>query len=56
MELIDAGGRILRAQSGTVGTNEINFFEMNQLDRLPAGQYFLRYRDGDRKGTLTLVK
>ena len=36
--------------------NEIYFIDMKQLDRLPAGQYFLRYRDGARKGTLTLVK
>jgi serine protease AprX len=56
MELIDVAGRIIAAQSRTVGTNEINFIEMNQLDRLPAGQYFLRYRDGSRKGTITLVK
>ena len=56
MELIDASGRIISAQSRTVGTNEINFIEMTQLDRLPAGQYFLRYRDGSRNGTLTLVK
>jgi subtilisin family serine protease len=56
MELIDASGRIISAQSKTVGTNEINFIEITQLDRLPAGQYFLRYRDGARKGTITLVK
>jgi hypothetical protein len=56
MELIDASGRIISAHSRTVGTSEINFIEMTQLDRLPAGQYFLRYRDGSRKGTLTLVK
>jgi len=56
MELIDASGRIISVQSRTVGSNEINFIEMTQLDRLPAGQYFLRYRDGSRNGTLTLVK
>jgi subtilisin family serine protease len=56
MELIDVSGRIISAQSKTVGNNEINFIEIKQLDRLPAGQYFLRYRDGARKGTITLVK
>jgi hypothetical protein len=56
MELIDASGRIISAQTRTVGNNEISFIEMTQLDRLPAGQYFLRYRDGSRNGTITLVK
>ncbi len=56
MELIDASGRIISIQSRTVGSNELNFIEMTQLDKLPAGQYFLRYRDGSRNGTLKLVK
>lgn len=56
MELIDASGRIISAQTRTVGNNEIIFIEMTQLDRLPAGQYFLRYRDGSRNGVITLVK
>jgi len=56
MELIDITGRTLSSQSRSVSANEIYFIEMKQLDRLPAGQYFLRYRDGSRKGTLTLVK
>jgi serine protease AprX len=56
MELIDASGRIINTQSRAVGANEINFIDFAQLDRLPAGQYFLRYRDGSRSGTITLVK
>jgi subtilisin family serine protease len=56
MELIDVSGRIIQTQSRSVGANEITFIELTQLDRLPAGQYFLRYRDGSRKGTITLVK
>ena len=56
MELIDITGRRLNSQSRSVSANEIYFIEMKQLDRLPAGQYFLRYRDGSRNGTLTLVK
>ena len=56
MQLIDASGRIISVQSRTVGRNEVNYIEITQLDRLPAGQYFLRYLEGSRKGTLTLVK
>lgn len=56
MEMIDASGRIISSQARTVAANEIYFIEMKQLDRLPAGVYYIRYRDGARKGTLTVTK
>ena len=56
LELIDAAGRILRKGYREAGPNELLFIEWPGLGRLPAGVYFIRYRDASRKGTLRLVK
>ena len=56
LDLIDVSGRVLQRKEVGLTPDQLHFIDLDGLDRLPAGPYFLRYIDGTRKGTIRLVK
>jgi hypothetical protein len=55
-EMIDMAGRIIRTINRTAAADEILFMDIDGLGNLQGGAYFIRYRDGERKGTIRLLK
>ena len=55
-EMIDMSGRIIRTINRTAAADEILFMDIDGLGSLQGGAYFIRYRDGERKGTVRLLK
>lgn len=55
-EMIDMSGKVIRTINRTAAADEILFMDINGLGNLQGGAYFIRYRDGERKGTIRLLK
>lgn len=54
--LYDAKGSLVRKQSLAVNPGVAGLYNVNNLDMLASGVYFLHFEDGTRKATLRIIK
>jgi len=49
-------GKFIRHYNYDTIENEYHYFNLDQLESLPIGQYFLQYFDGINSGTIRVSK
>ncbi|MEY2835285.1 MAG: hypothetical protein RLZZ557_947, partial [Bacteroidota bacterium] len=56
IRLTDTNGRIIKTLISPLTNGTFQVFEINNLENLPKGTYFIQYADQSQKGVVTVVK